>query len=86
MMTRMWCQWPEGKSIVYSIWIYENQHAVDDNIVGYKERFVAQGFSQKEGIDYKEKFGTTGSQDTWQSDSCVQIKEGFVWAQKEPMG
>ena len=37
------------------------QHAVDGNIAGYKERFVAQGFSQKEGIDYEETFAATGS-------------------------
>ena len=52
---------PEGKSVVSSIWIYKIQHTVDGNIVGYKARFVARGFSQKEGIDYKETFATTGS-------------------------
>ena len=56
MMTRMRCQIPEGKSVVSFIWNYKSQHAVDDNIVGYKERFVARGFSQKEGIDYEETF------------------------------
>ena len=44
-----------------SIWIYKIQHTVDGNIVGYKERFIAQGFSQKEGIDYEETFATIGS-------------------------
>ena len=46
----------EGKSVVSSIWIFKIQHAVDGNIVGYNEIFVAQGFSRKEGIDYKETF------------------------------
>ena len=39
-------------------------HEVDGNIVGYKARFVAQGFSQKEGIDYEETFIATGSEVT----------------------
>ena len=35
------------KSIVSSIWIYKIQHAIDGNIVGYKARFIARGFSWK---------------------------------------
>ena len=52
----------EGKSVVSSIWIYKIHHAIDGNIVGYKERFVAQGFSQKEGTDYEETFAPVTSQ------------------------
>ena len=32
------------------------KHAVDGSIEKYKARFVTQGFSQKEGIDYEETF------------------------------
>ena len=37
-------------------WICKIQHAVVGNIVEYKARFIARGFSQKEDIDYEEKF------------------------------
>ena len=47
---------PEGKSLVTSKWIYKIKHAVDGKIEKYKERFVARGFSQNEGIDYEENF------------------------------
>ena len=46
---------------MYSIWIYTIQHAVDGNIVGYKEIFVARVLSHKEGIEYEETFIATGS-------------------------
>ena len=32
------------------------KHAANGSIEKYKERFVARGFSQKEGIDYEETF------------------------------
>ena len=37
-------------------WIYNIKHVVYGSIDKYKERFIAQGFSQKEGIDYEETF------------------------------
>jgi hypothetical protein len=47
---------PEGKSVVTSKWMFKIKHAVDEGIEKYKVRFVARGFSQKEGIDYDETF------------------------------
>ena len=45
---------PLGKSIVPLKWIFKLKHAADGSIEKYKARFVARGFSQKEGIDYDE--------------------------------
>ena len=39
-----------------SKWIFKIKHRVDGSVEKHKARFVARGFSQKEGIDYDEKF------------------------------
>jgi hypothetical protein len=42
--------------VVSSKWLFKIKHVVDGGIEKYKARFVAHGFSQKEGIDYEETF------------------------------
>jgi hypothetical protein len=47
---------PKEKSVVTSKWVYKIKHAEDGSMDKYKERFIARGFSQKEGEDYDETF------------------------------
>ena len=47
---------PKDKSVVSSKSIFKTKHSTDGSIEKYKARFVAQGFSQKEEINYKETF------------------------------
>jgi hypothetical protein len=44
------------KDVVSSKWLFKIKHVADGSIEKYKARFVARGFSQKEGIDYEETF------------------------------
>ena len=44
---------PVDKSVVGSRWIYKVKQVAIGSVEKYKERFVAWGFSQIEGIDYE---------------------------------
>jgi len=68
---------PQDKSVVNSKWIYKIKHEVDGSIDKYKERFVARGFSQLEGIEYEETFAPTTRYTTIRS--LVSLAASMGW-------
>jgi hypothetical protein len=42
--------------ITSSRWLYKIKHVANGNIKNFKLRFMVRGFSEKEGVDYKETF------------------------------
>ena len=46
----------EDKSVVTSKWLYKIKDGSNGSVEKFKARFVACGFSEKEGVDYDDIF------------------------------
>ena len=68
----------EGKKVVGSRWIYKVKHAADGSMEKYKARFVAKGFSQKEGIDYEETFALVARYSSIQTIISLASEMGWL--------
>ena len=48
---------PKDKSVVTAKWLYKIKHGSDGSAERFKARFVARGFSQKEGVYVEQPLG-----------------------------
>jgi hypothetical protein len=62
---------PKGKSIVSSKWLHKIKHVANGNIEKFKERFVVRGFSQREGVDYKQTFAPVAGYTSIRADMSL---------------
>lgn len=68
---------PEGKSVVSSKWLFKIKHVANGRIEKYKARFVARGFSQKEGIDYRETFAPAAQYTSIKTVIAIAATKGW---------
>ena len=68
---------PTRKSVVTSRWLYKSKHVVDGSIEKYKTKFVARGFTKKEGIDYDETFAVVAKYTT--IITIISLAAVFGW-------
>eukprot|EP00253_Pinus_taeda_P012905 PITA_12905 len=68
---------PQHKTVVTWKWLYKIKHGVDGNAKKYKARFVARGFSQKEGVDYDEIFALVARYTTIRLIIALAASQGW---------
>jgi hypothetical protein len=68
---------PVGKSVVTSRWLYKTKYVADGSIEKQKARFVAQGFSHIEGVDYDETFTPVARYTSIKSIIAIEAKMGW---------
>lgn len=69
---------PANRKVVGSKWIFKRKLDEDGNIVRYKARLVAQGFSQKYGTDFDEVFAPVVRQVTFRTLLTVADQRGML--------
>jgi len=65
---------PKGNLVVSSRWLYKIKYDTYGSIEKFKVRFVARGFSKKEGVDYKNIFSLV----TWNDSIRASISIASV--------
>ena len=68
---------PEGIKPVGYKWVFIRKHNEKNEIVRYKARLVAQGFSQRPGIDYEETYSPVVDATTFRYLISLVIQEGI---------
>ena len=56
---------PEGCKRVGCKWVFKTKRDSNGNVKRHKARLVTKGFSQKDGIDYKETYSPVSKKDSF---------------------
>lgn len=77
------CTWeltelPYGRKAIGSKWVYKVKRGEEDETPRYKARLVAQGFSQKFGIDFDEVFAPVAKSSTFRLLLSVSGAKGYI--------
>jgi transposase InsO family protein len=68
---------PAGANVIGCKWVLKIKRGKDGEITRYKARIVAQGFSQRKGVDYHETFAPTVAFSTFRTTLFLALALGF---------
>ena len=69
---------PKGRKVVGSKWVFKVKRNERDDIVKFKARLVAQGYTQHQGVDFDEVFAPVTRQSTLRVFLTVATKRKLV--------
>lgn len=72
---------PKNKKAIESKWVFKIKHGISGDILQYKARLCAKGYSQKQGIDYQEVFAPVARYDSIRIMLALAAKENLEIAQ-----
>lgn len=62
---------PKGKKTIGSKWVYKVKFLPNGKVYRYKGHLVAKGFSQVEGVDYRDSFSPVAKKATIRIMHCI---------------
>ncbi|GJW23479.1 retrovirus-related pol polyprotein from transposon RE1 [Tanacetum coccineum] len=74
---------PASKTAIGNKWVYKIKHKADGAIERYKARLVANGFNQKEGIDYTETFAPVAKMVIERTLLNIAVQSGWIIEQMD---
>lgn len=77
---------PAGEHALGTTWVYKRKTGASNELIKYKARLCAQGFSQMEGIDYSKTYAPTGRLATLRTCLAISAEEDFEIIQMDAVG
>ena len=68
---------PDRRKAIGSKWVFRVKHNVDGSVERHKARLVAQGFSQKYGVDYDETFSPVVRFESLRTLIALSVQRGL---------